>query len=65
MTGFFEVSEGVRSMGRLQIFIGTLTGAAIAIFGAVTKQEYLVYAGIGLIVGESGMKKFQRKGETK
>jgi hypothetical protein len=63
MVGFFEEAEGVKSMGRIQVFIGTLIGAALAIYGAITKQDYLVYAGLGMIGVEGGVKAVQKMGE--
>lgn len=63
MVGFFEVSEGVRSMGRLQVFIGAIVGVALVGFGIAYKDMTFVYAGIGLIVGEGIVKGVQKAGE--
>ena len=63
MKGFFQDATGSLSMGRLQIFIGSLVGVFMVIYGALTKVEYLVYAGIGLITVEGGVKAVQKVGE--
>jgi len=65
MNGFFQDGDGDLSMGRLQIFIGTLIAGFMVVYGALTKQDYLVYAGIGLVFGEGGVKAVQAVGEKK
>jgi len=61
--GFFKDSDGNLSMGRMQVFMGTLIAGFMVIYGAITKQEYLVYAGVGLVFGEGGVKFAQKIGE--
>jgi hypothetical protein len=63
MKGFFKDATGKQSMARLQIFIGSLVGVFMVVYGAFTKQDYLVYAGIGLITVEGGVKAVQKAGE--
>ena len=63
MIGFLEEEEGVKSMGRLQVLIGTCVGVIIVGVGLFTKNTELLLIGIGLIGGEGIVKAVQRAGE--
>jgi len=69
MTGFFEATEGVKSMMRLLAFLGFFLGGGVAIAGLVgwgcglDGAMVVIPAGLGLAGGGEVLKWLQRKAE--